>query len=393
MLYREFRLEQSNEFQEPEWLARMGAVLEVLNEGVVISDDRPRIVFANSRFVEMIGIPSDELIGFDPSNFYSSQEWEFVATQIGIAFRHGHNRYEFFLPRKGGGRIPVIISYRAIEKSGQRFRVVTFTDISKQVQAEERLRRANTALHKRQMEIEEDLRLAARVQNSLAPRSLVGASISVDVFYHPVHSIGGDLALVESVNNEHLNLLVADISGHGIGSALVANRIYTQTMVHLRSGMPLTEMFAELNRFLIEDIRGSGMFVTAAAVRIDPDRRSMVFSGAGHPPAILARPGQDPLLLESQSMILGALPKAVKSAGNAEVELQPDDRILLYTDGITEVFNGQGEMLDISGIQEIVRKLSCLPAEKMKQGILNEVAAWRDGAPTDDACLLLVHVR
>lgn len=371
----------------------MGAVLEVLNEAVVISDDRPRIVFANSSFVEMIGIPSEELIGFDPSNFYSSQEWEFVAMQIGIAFRDGHNRYEFFLPRKGGGRIPVIISYRAIEESGKRFRVVTFTDISKQVQAEERLRRANTELHKRQMEIEEDLRLAARVQNSLAPRSLVGASISVDAFYHPVHSIGGDLALVESVNNEHLNLLVGDISGHGIGSALVANRIYTQTMVHLRSGMPLTEMFAELNRFLIEDICGSGMFVTAAAVRIDPDRRSMVFAGAGHPPAILARPGQDPLLLESQSMILGALPKAVKSAGNAEVELQPDDRILLYTDGITEVFNGQGEMLDISGIQEIVRKLSCLPAEKMKQGILNEVAAWRDGAPTDDACLLLVHVR
>jgi serine phosphatase RsbU (regulator of sigma subunit) len=50
-------------------------------------------------------------------------------------------------------------------------------------------------------------------------------------------------------------------------------------------------------------------------------------------------------------------------------------------------------MLDVSGIQEIVRKLSRLPAEKMKQGILNEVAAWRNGAPTDDACLLLVHVR
>lgn len=50
-------------------------------------------------------------------------------------------------------------------------------------------------------------------------------------------------------------------------------------------------------------------------------------------------------------------------------------------------------LLDISGVQEIVRKSSRLPAEKMKQGILNEVAAWRDGAPTDDACLLLVHVR
>src|SRR5246127_3035640 len=260
---RELRLEQPDEFQEPEWLARMGAVLEVLNEGVVISDDRPRIVFANSRFVEMIGIPSEELIGFDPSNFYSSHEWEFVAMQIGIAFREGHTRYEFFLPRKGGGRIPVIISYRAIENSGKQFRVVTFTDISKQVQAEERLRRANTELHKRQMEIEEDLRLAARVQNSLAPRPLVGASMSVDVFYHPAHSIGGDLALVHSVSDECLNLLVCDVSGHGIGSALVANRIYTETMVHLRSGIPLIEMFAEMTGFLIEDIGGSGMLVTA----------------------------------------------------------------------------------------------------------------------------------
>ncbi len=72
---------QSVEFREPEWIARMETVLEVLNEGVVIADDRPRILFANSRFVEMIGVPAVELIGFDPSNFYSSQEWEFVAKQ------------------------------------------------------------------------------------------------------------------------------------------------------------------------------------------------------------------------------------------------------------------------------------------------------------------------
>ena len=72
---------QSVEFREPEWLARMETVLEVLNEGVVIADDRPRILFANSRVVEMIGIPAVELIGFAPSNFYSSQEWDFVAKQ------------------------------------------------------------------------------------------------------------------------------------------------------------------------------------------------------------------------------------------------------------------------------------------------------------------------
>jgi len=217
--------------------------------------------------------------------------------------------------------------------------------------------------------------------------------MSVDAFYGPVHSIGGDFALVNSPDQDHLSLLVCDVSGHGIGSALVANRIYSETTAHLRSGMPFLDMFGELNRFLIEDIAGSGMYVTLAAARIDVRRRGMVFAGAGHPPAMLARHGQTPLLLESRSMILGALPEAVDATTNLEVQLQPDDRIVLYTDGITEVFNSRGEMLGVEGVQKIVRQTSSLPPHEMKQGILDGVAAWREGPPTDDVSLMLVHVR
>src|SRR5260370_37777412 len=98
-------------------------------------------------------------------------------------------------------------------------------------------------------------------------------------------------------------------------------------------------MFGELNLFLSEDIAVSGMFVTLAAARIDVDRRRMVFAGAGHPPAMVERRGQNPVLLESRSMILGALPDAVDLPTNQEGQLEPDDRILLYTDAITEVVN------------------------------------------------------
>lgn len=376
-----------------EWLSSMEAVLEALNEGVVITNENQRILFANSRFVEMTGIPKQDLIGSDPSQFYSPQELSFVAQQIDVALRAGHNRYAFVLPRKGGGRLPVIISSRRLENSGSNCGIVTFTDISDQVRVEEKLRSANAKLQNRQMEIEEDLRLAARVQNSLAPRPLVWDTMSVDAFYDPVHSIGGDFALVNSPDQDHLSLVVCDVSGHGIGSALVANRIYSETTAHLRSGMPFLDMFGELNRFLIEDIAGSGMFVTLAAARIDVQRRSMVFAGAGHPPAMLARHGQTPMLLESRSMILGAFPEAVDATTNLEVQLQPDDRVVLYTDGITEVFNFRGEMLGIEGVREIVRQTSFLPPHKMKQGILDGVAAWRQGSPTDDVSLMLVHVR
>ena len=383
----------SIETQRPEWLIQMETVLEVLNEGVVIADDQHRILFANSRFVQMTGIPRQDLIGIDPSSFYSSQEWDFLTQQIDIAFRAGHNRYSFVLPRKDGSRLPVIISSRTLQNSAGRFGIVTFTDISEQVRAEEELRSANSELKKRQLEIEEDLRLAARVQRSLTPRSLAWDTMSVDTFYHPVHSIGGDFALVNSVDRERISLLVCDVSGHGIGSALVANRIYSETTAHLRSGMPFVDMFGELNRFLIEEIGSSGMFVTAAAARIDAHLHRMVFAGAGHPPAMVARRGHNPILLESRSMVLGALPGAVDVTTSLEVQLEPDDRVVLYTDGITEVFNSRGEMLGIEGVQEIIRKSSSLPAEEMKQCILDGVAAWRQGPPTDDVSLMLVHVR
>jgi PAS domain S-box-containing protein len=377
---------------KPEWLTSMEAVLEVLNEGVVITDENHRILFANARFVEMTGILKRDLIGFDPSQFYSPQEFDFVAHQIDVEFRHGHNRYAFVLPRKDGGRLPVIISSRTLENSGRQFGIVTFTDISEQVRTAEELRSANAKLQQRQLEIEEDLRLAARVQRSLAPKSLVGDRLSVDSFYHPVHSIGGDFALVDSQDSEHISLLVCDVSGHGIGSALVANRIYSETAGHLRNGLPFIEMFAELNRFLIENM-AAGMFITVAAARIDTNLRRMVFAGAGHPPAMLARRGQSPLLLESRSTVLGALPDGVDTTPSLELQVEQDDRIVLYTDGITEVFNSRGEMLGIEGVREIVRQASALPSEEMKQGILDGVAAWRNGPQTDDVSLVLVHVR
>ena len=252
------------------WLAQMEGVLEVLNEGVVITRDRNRIVFANSRFTEMICIPKQELVGCDVSRFYSQQEWEFLTQQSEVARRQGSNRYEFVLPRRDGARLPVIISSRYLENAGARFSVLTFTDISRQVRVEEELRAANAALEKRQLEIEEDLRLAARVQSSLAPKPLVRQKLRVESYYHPVHSVGGDFALVSPQGSDDVSLLVCDVSGHGIGSALVANRIYSETTAHLRGGMPFTNMLGELNRFLLEDIPGSGMFVTLAAARIKP---------------------------------------------------------------------------------------------------------------------------
>ena len=381
------------EVEQPDWLQQIEGVLESLNEGVLISDDCQNIIFVNSNLEQMTGLPRADIVGPDIHRLYNQAEAEFIIKKREQGLQVGHNRFEFVLPRKDGSRLPVIISARVVEDpDGRQFSIVTFTDISDLKRAEQELREVNKKLEERHQEIQEDLTLAARVQQSLAPKSLVWGGVRVETFYHPVRTIGGDFGLVSSLDDHYLNLLVCDVSGHGIGSALVANRIYTEMMTQLRAGSALDTMLTQLNRFVMHNIGSSVFFFTVAAARIDRPGRRMVFAGAGHPPAMIAHNGAEPRLLESRSMVLGALPDAVDVEATLDVDLDSGDRVVLYTDGITDVFNNRGEMLGVEGVQKIVRETSRLPFHEMKKGILDSVAEWRAGPPTDDVSLVLVEV-
>ena len=381
------------EVEQPDWLLQIEGILESLNEGVLITDECQSIVFANSNLEEMTGMSRAELVGMDVYKVYTKDEADFIVLQRERNFRAGKNRFEFVLPRKDGSRLPVIISARAVEDpEGRRYSIVTFTDISDVKRAEQELRVVNKELEERYQENQEDLILAARVQQSLAPKSIVWGGVNVETFYHPVRTIGGDFGLVSALDEDHLNLLVCDVSGHGIGSALVANRIYTEMMTQLRSGAGLDVMLRHLNRFVMHNIGSSVFFFTVAAARIDRGGRRMVFAGAGHPPAMIVRDGEEPRVLESRSMVLGALPEAVGPEVTLDVDLRRGDRVVLYTDGITDVFDSRGEMLGVEGVQKFVREASLLPFHEMKQGILDRVADWREGPPTDDVSLVLMEV-
>jgi PAS domain S-box-containing protein len=379
--------------EKPEWLLQTEGILETLNQGVMVVDDCHRVFFINNHLEQIFGIPAGEMIGRTALKWYSPEENEFLQARIAESEKAGQHMFEFVVPQKDGTRLPVIITTRRFEDpDGRMYAIVTFTDITEQKRAEAMLREVNTKLEERQKQIDEDLTLAARVQQSLAPQSMVWGGLRVDAYYHPVRRIGGDFGVVTPVNDENLNLLVCDVSGHGIGSALVANRLYTEILAELRRNMPLGDMLRRLNQFVIQSIGGSAFYFTAAAARIDRGGRRMLFAGAGHPPGMIVTPGQEPRLLESRSMLLGALPDAVDGEAVLDLDLNPGDRVLLYTDGLTEVFDSSGEMLDISGLKNIVRDASGLPFSDMKHAILDRVTAWRSGPPADDMSLVLVEV-
>jgi phosphoserine phosphatase RsbU/P len=379
---------------EPHWLQQMEPILETLNDGVVVGDDSSRILFVNTAFEEMTGFLRAEIIGREAVQLlFGAEDLARVQAFRAKTREKGRGREEFSLATKDGGRLPAVISLRAIYgPEGGRFVVVTLVDISEQKRTEERLRAANAGLKEHRKEIEQDLLLATRVQQSLAPKAILWGDLQVDTFYQPAHRIGGDFGLVAPVEEEHLNVLVGDVSGHGISSALVANRIYSETLTLLGNRAPLADMLRQLNSLMIQNVGVPGFFFTLAAARFDRSSTRMEFAGAGHPPAMIVQPGAEPRLLPSRSLILGTLPDAVDADATLYTELASGDRIVLYTDGITDVFNSRGEMLKVEGVQNIVRETALLPFHEMKQGILNRVAAWRDGPLVDDVSLVLVEV-
>jgi sigma-B regulation protein RsbU (phosphoserine phosphatase) len=377
--------------QTPDWLP-LTAVLEALNEGVVIVDDQARIVFANEALVRLGGYQRSEVYGRAANDIFPQQDLPYVMQQHAAAQRDGHHRHEFYVPRKDGEKIPVIYSVREIPgPCGKRYGLIILTDIGAQKRVEEQLRQSNALLEERQSEIEGELSLAARVQQSLAPHSLVWGNVAVEAYYSPASTIGGDFGVVLPHGDE-LNLLVCDVSGHGIGAALVANRIYAETLHELKRNTGLGSLLQNLHTLVRDYIGLDGFYFTMAAARFVQRGRRLTFAGAGHPPAILVSNGNI-RLLDSQNPVLGSLADVTPSKSADEIDLTSGDRLILYTDGFTEVFNERDEMLDVKGFAELVGRSAKPTLQEMKQAILDGVAAWRHGPHTDDMSLVIVEFR
>ena len=379
--------------QTPDWLHQTETILEELNEGVVIADNQLRVVFANEALLRLGRYQRNEIQGRTPDAIFPPEDIPYIMQQHESGHRYRHSRNEFYFPRKDGEKIPAIFSGREIQgPDGQEYVLLVVTDISAQKRIEEQLRASNALLEKRQMEIEAELSLAARVQQSLAPQSLVWNDVSVETYYSPARTIGGDFGVVFPHTDESLSILMCDVSGHGIGSALMANRIYSETLHQLERKAGPSAVLRRVHEFVHDRLAIDTFYFTMAAVRFTMRGRRATFAAAGHPPAMLVSKGRVHLL-ESQNGILGCVDEIAPSESAKEMELSTGDRFVLYTDGLVEVFNSRQEMLGTEGFSKLILDTAKLPLPKMRQAILEGVTAWRHGPLADDVSLVIVEVR
>jgi serine phosphatase RsbU (regulator of sigma subunit) len=239
--------------------------------------------------------------------------------------------------------------------------------------------------------MQRDLEQAGEIQRGLLPIEIPRADgLEVAGFNEPCRTVGGDYYDFFPYPDGKLAVVLADVAGKGMPAALMMSGLHARTHLLLEDATPPGAFLTRLNRSMV-GFCPANRFITMAAVLIDPLSGDLLYSSAGHNPAVLIRSNGRVELIKDSGLILGIL--KVASYEDRRITLDDGDMLVLYSDGITEATR-QGEDEEF-GEDRLCRVLSAnahLPASQLVDVVLRARNYFTDGAPNfDDATLVIVR--
>ncbi|MBX3401200.1 MAG: SpoIIE family protein phosphatase [Gemmataceae bacterium] len=360
---------------------RIGAVLVVRDDGKLVGifterDLLKRVITAIPGWREY---PVSDWMTADPYTISADVGWDdAVGMMTKLRVRH--------LPVVQGGKLLGLISSRALMN-----RRAEFLDLRVEERTRE-LKRVNEELLARDAETAYNMRAAGQFQNLLllphAPPDW--PELDWGIHFEPVDHLGGDYYDFATPDADHLGILIADASGHSIPAAMVA----IMARIAFADVAPTTtnpgDVLGAMNHRL-QGLAGE-RFVTAFYGVLNRRTRVLRYATAGHPPPLLLHGETGEVRpLSAQGFLLGVMPDEIYY--EKQVEVQSGDRIVFYTDGVTEARNAIGEQF------ETERLVQCLTnhGRKRSADVLEHMRACQrafcDGHPySDDVTLLTVGI-
>jgi serine phosphatase RsbU (regulator of sigma subunit) len=254
------------------------------------------------------------------------------------------------------------------------------------------LREARAQLAKQLLDINAELEMARQIQLSILPHTLPNLEgLDIAARYMPMTSVAGDFYDFIAIDDKHLGILIADVSGHGLPSALIASMLQVALTAQGANASEPAKVLSGLNHALCGKFTYN--FVTAAYVYLDLKDNFMRYAGAGHPPLLLSRSssGKAAKVLEN-GLVLGMFPEATYEA--LELPLEPGDRIVLCTDGIPEAPNRVLEEYGTDRLMRFMENNTSLRADQFADAFLHELSLWSEQSPEqgqqDDITLLVI---
>jgi PAS domain S-box-containing protein len=356
-------------------------------DAVLLMDAESKIHFANPAVETVFGYKQEEIVGQRLNVLLPAELRSNEARPIEDYLKGGEKVtlarvVETVGRRKDGRDIVVEVSFSHMDLHGERRHVAFVRDITARKRTERALR-----------ENQEQLQVAREIQQRLFPKSApILEGFDIAGVTYPAEETGGDYFDYLHMLNGNVGVIVADVTGHGIGPALLMaeTRAYLRTLAANRDD--IGEILTTANRILAEDI-GEERYVTLFLGKIDPRGRSFTYASAGHPTGYLLGPtGEIKTLLKRTAVPLGINPQA-KYEGPVQLALQSGDIVLLLTDGIEETMAPDESFFGVERTLNVVRQNREKPAREVLDELYRAVREFSQHTPQlDDVTAIVIKV-
>ena len=223
--------------------------------------------------------------------------------------------------------------------------------------------------------VRKEIEIAQEVQAMLFPRHLPNDShLAMERSYVPHTEIGGDYYDVVEIDDDRLLLCVADVSGKGVPASLLMSNFQAGLRTLLRQGVALATIVPELNHLLFRN-SGGEKFITAFLGIYDRRTRRLQYVNAGHNDPLLLADNGTVQPLRHGTVMLGIM-EELPLLRVGEVEIPPRSLLLLYTDGLTEVFDADSNEFGEEGVLAVLHRSRYLPLPKLHRELLRSINAF-----------------
>ncbi len=255
---------------------------------------------------------------------------------------------------------------------------------------------ADVSERRRAEEERHELEIARQIQTSLLPKApLRLGHVEAAGICIPATQVGGDYYDF-ICHGEFIDLVIADVSGHSVGAALIMAEMRSTLKGELRrshaSSVSTAHLLQALNELLYADLNGADLFITMFYLRYHRKTRQLSYSSAGHnPPLLLRKSAPACISLDADGLILGVSRHV--SFDELQLTLEPGDRLLLYTDGATETQNAEGEFFGEARLCQAFTAERELPPEAALDNLINRLREFRGGSAfVDDISMVALTV-